>query len=159
MSLSNFKLFGWEKKPITVLRSIKPGDVFCFEVSKGRYCFGRIIAKVSVGHTAEIYDLFLPEPTVSEQQISAAKRIIPPVVLDSYGLFDKKISGEWRIIGSGPEFIPGGVDNFYFVYGAEENRKKVDIFGNTSPVSNAASQDYPAYSPKQDDQIKFMLGA
>ncbi len=93
MSLSNFKLFGWKKKPRTVLRSIKPGDVFCFEVSKGRYCFGRIIAKVSVGHTAEIYDLFLPEPTVSEQQISAAKRIIPPVVLDSYGLFDKKNIG------------------------------------------------------------------
>lgn len=42
--MSNFKFLVWEKKPRTMLRYVKPGDIFCFKADVGRYRFGRIMS-------------------------------------------------------------------------------------------------------------------
>ncbi|WP_408603357.1 Imm26 family immunity protein, partial [Salmonella enterica] len=41
--MSDYKFWGWDKKPRTMLRFVKPGDIFCFKLDEDRYCFGRII--------------------------------------------------------------------------------------------------------------------
>ncbi|EAN2280869.1 phosphotriesterase, partial [Salmonella enterica] len=29
--MSDYKFWGWDKKPRTMLRFVKPGDIFCFK--------------------------------------------------------------------------------------------------------------------------------
>ena len=40
MLISDFKLWGWDKKTRTMLRFIKAGDLFCSKLDEQRYCFG-----------------------------------------------------------------------------------------------------------------------
>ncbi|WP_180296972.1 Imm26 family immunity protein, partial [Snodgrassella alvi] len=88
--MSDFKLWGWDKKPRTMLRFIKAGDIFCFKLDEQRYCFGRIIIKIFIGHVAELFDNISNSPDISEAEIKQARRLIEPVILDSYSLFDRK---------------------------------------------------------------------
>jgi len=84
------KIWGWDKKKRTMIRFMKPGDIFCFRLNEDKYCFGRIIAKTVVGHIAEVFDYISEEPNIDENQVERPLRLIEPVVLDSYSLFDKK---------------------------------------------------------------------
>ena len=51
-------LWDWDKKPRTMRRFIKRGDIFCFRYDDNRYCFGRIIELITVGGLVEIFDSY-----------------------------------------------------------------------------------------------------
>ncbi|WP_179625274.1 immunity 26/phosphotriesterase HocA family protein, partial [Salmonella enterica] len=84
-----------------MLRFVKPGDIFCFKLDEDRYCFGRIITLMTVGHLSELFDIIKKPPGITELEISNARRIIEPIIVDTYSLFDKKLENgsDWRIIG------------------------------------------------------------
>ncbi|MDX5631104.1 MULTISPECIES: immunity 26/phosphotriesterase HocA family protein [unclassified Brenneria] len=157
--MSNFKLWGWDKKPRTILRSVKTGDIFCFKLDDSKYCFGRIISKIITGHVAEIFNFISKEPTISENNINIATRITPPIVIDTYSLFDKKIEkgSDWRIIGHQHDYIIKDVDDVFFVYGLGNSCKKVDVFGNETSVSEKDAENYPELSPNGDYHVKILL--
>lgn len=142
-----------------MLRFMKPGDIFCFRLNNEKYCFGRIISKTSPGHAVEIFNFTSTTPNITENIISESKRIIPPVVIDSYGLFDKKVypDSEWRMIGHQNNYIPKNIEDVYFTYGLGNSCKKVDIFGNESPISENEAWSYPRLSPHSDYHIKSLL--
>ncbi|EBA2709143.1 phosphotriesterase, partial [Salmonella enterica] len=73
-----------------MLRFVKPGDIFCFKLDEDRYCFGRIITLMTVGHLSELFDIIKKSPGITELEISNARRIIEPIIVDTYSLFDKK---------------------------------------------------------------------
>lgn len=158
--MSDIKFWGWDKKPRTMLRYLKSGDIFCFQLPNDKFGFGKIVAKVSVGHTAEIFDYFSHTPDDYDRVSFNSDSKSIPVILDSYSLFDKKISGEWRIIGHDEKNVIKPFEGIYFVYGPLGERKKVDMFGNVSDVSDVSdkeSENYPPYMPKNDFHIKNML--
>jgi len=155
--MTKIKIWGWDKKPRTMLRFIKPGDIFCFQFNEQTYCFGRIIAKIMTGHVAEIFDYISSEPHINEQGIEQSSRLIDLLILDSYGLFDRKIEGEWRIIGHQEEYIPKDVDNVYFTFGIDRWCKIIDIWGNEKSISASERSYYPVLSPRGDWYIKEIV--
>lgn len=159
MPMSNFKFWGWDKKPRTMLRFVKPGDIFCFRLDDTMYCFGRIISKISMGHVAEIFDFISSEPNILETNINEAKRIIDPMIIDTYSLFDKKIEpgSEWRIIGHQDDFSPENVDDIYFSYGVGNSCKKVDVFNNEYPITEEDKSNYYTFTSRRDMYIKVLI--
>ncbi|EBS4565575.1 phosphotriesterase [Salmonella enterica subsp. enterica serovar Tanger] len=157
--MSYFKVWGWDKKLRTMLRFVKPGDIFCFKLDGDRYCFGRIISKIITGHVAELFDYMSAAPEITEKKINEVKRIYSPIVIDTYGLFDKKVykDGGWRVIGHQSNFSPIDVENVYFTYGLESSCKRVDVFGNEISISKEESLKYPKLSPYGDFDIKKLL--
>ena len=154
--MSDFKFWGWDKKPRTMLRFVKPGDIFCFKLDERRYCFGRIMSLMTVGHIAEFFDIFMESPTVSESKINNSKRIINPIIIDTYSLFDKKIEegSDWRIIGHQDNYTPENIDDIYFAFGIGDFCKKKDFFGNVTSISESEWNLLPKLSPKGDFDIK-----
>jgi len=150
------KIWGWDKKPRTMLRFIKPGDIFCFRFDENTYCFGRIISKV-IFWTAEIFDYVSPNPEINEEAILKASRLINPVVLDAYCLFDRRTEGEWRIIGRQEDYTPQNMDNVFFTYGVASGCKKVDIWNNETPISAEEQKKYIMLSPDGDYGVKELL--
>ncbi|PIT55385.1 immunity 26/phosphotriesterase HocA family protein [Snodgrassella alvi] len=155
--MSDFKLWSWDKKPRTMLRFIKAGDIFCFKLDEQRYCFGRIIIKFMVGHVAELFDNISNSPAISEAEIKQAQRLIEPVILDSYSLFDRKSEGDWRIIGHQQNYVPTDMDGVYFTYGVQQWCKKVDIWGNKIPISEKEATSLPDVAPLGDYNIRKEL--
>ena len=87
------QIWGWHKKPRTMMRYIRRGDIFCFCFDDSRYCFGRIIERDKKSFCiVEIFDHVSDRPEISEEQIEKAKRLIPIDTIDDYWLFDKKAS-------------------------------------------------------------------
>lgn len=68
--MSNFKFWGWDKKPRTMLRFVKPGDIFCLKFDESNYYFGRVISKIITGHVVEIFDFVATTPELTEEDIS-----------------------------------------------------------------------------------------
>ncbi|MFP1785878.1 immunity 26/phosphotriesterase HocA family protein [Lonsdalea quercina] len=157
--MSDFDFWGWEKKPKTMLRFVKPGDIFCFKINDDKYGFGRIISKLTPGHVVEVFNLLLPKPIVSEKEIVNSKRAFPPVVIDTYGLFDKKVepTSDWRIIGHQKDYLPKDMNGFYFFFGIGNSCKKKDIFGNVYPITEDEAELLPELSPHTDYDIKKLL--
>ncbi|NIF24402.1 immunity 26/phosphotriesterase HocA family protein [Candidatus Pantoea multigeneris] len=157
--MNDFKFCGWEKKPRTMLRFVKPGDIFCFRLDDKKYCFGRIISKIMLGHVAEIFDSISSLPEISEKEIITAKKIIDLVVIDTYSLFDKKIENgsDWRIIGHQNNYTPKDIDGVYFTYGLGKSCKKVDVFDNESSISEEESKKFPRLIPHGDFDIKNLI--
>lgn len=63
---NDIKFWGWDKKKRTMQRFVKNGNIFCFQLDDNRYCFGRIIAKLLVGHVAELFGFLSPRPEITE---------------------------------------------------------------------------------------------
>ncbi|WP_081077329.1 immunity 26/phosphotriesterase HocA family protein [Burkholderia pseudomultivorans] len=145
---------GWDAKPRTMLRHIKPGDLFAFSLGDGKYGFGRIISAVSLGHVAEFFDRIADAPNFDVRDMINSKRLKQPVVLDSYSLFDRKMEGDWRIVAHQEDFNPTGVGEIFFTYGDGAGRRKVDVFGSESHVSEKEAKDLPFYSPFGDEDVK-----
>ena len=157
--MSKLIFWDWEKKKRTPLRFIKAGDVFCFQYHKSMYCFGRIISRLDIGCIAEVFDYVSNEPKISEECIDRSKRIIDPVNLDIYTLFDKKMMGDWRIIGHHESFTATNVDNMYFVYGVPNSWTKIDVYGNATPISNMEAENLPKFYVMNDYDIKELLAS
>ncbi|WP_114192132.1 immunity 26/phosphotriesterase HocA family protein [Edaphovirga cremea] len=157
--MSDFKFWGWDKKPRTMLRFVKPGDIFCFQFDDEKYGFGRIISKIMTGHVAEFFDFSSSGPNITESIIKKSKRAVSPVVIDTYGLFDKKgyPDSEWRIIGHQNNFSPENVEGVYFTYGLGSSCKKVDVFDNEISISEHEAELLPRLSPHSDYHIKSLL--
>lgn len=155
--MDDLKFWSWDKKNRTMLRFIKPGDIFCFEIPDGKFGFGRIVSKVSVGHSAEIFDYVAGEPYVSDVSILNSTKVALPLILDSYSLFDKKISGDWRVVGHQSKMPVKDFKGIYFVYGVPGEYKKVDMFGCVSNVSDEEFSNYPAYTPRNNYHVMSML--
>lgn len=157
--MSDFKFWGWDKKPRTMLRFVKPGDIFCFRLDENKYGFGRIISKIMTGHVAEVFNFTSYHPTIMESVIKKSNRAIPPIVIDTYGLFDKKgyPESDWRIIGHHDNFTPESIEGIYFTYGLGDSCKKVDIFDNEVPISEHEAKLYPRLSPHGDHDVKKLL--
>lgn len=139
MRMSNFKFWDWNKKPRTMLRFIKSGDIFCFRLDESRFCFGRIMFKMTVGHLSELFDIVKVSPEVTEYEINNAKRVIEPIIINAYILFDNKLDdgSEWRIIGHQENYVPENIDHIYFAFGIGNDCKKKDCFGNVFPISES----------------------
>ncbi|WP_197326187.1 Imm26 family immunity protein [Ralstonia solanacearum] len=148
------KKLGWEAKPRTMLRYIRPGDVFALALGGGKYGIGRIISTVSLGHVAEFFDRIVGDPDVSVVDVCGWRRLKRPVILDSYSLFDRKTEGDWRIVAHQENFEPRLVSDVFFTYGDGDGRRKVDVFDNETPVSASEARDIPSYSPLGDESVK-----
>ena len=158
--MSDFKFWGWDKKPRTMLRFVKSGDIFCFRVSDDEYRFGRIISKIKTGHVAEFFDYRSSTPEITSEKISNSKRIFNPVVIDTYTLFDRKKEkgSDWRIIGTQGNYVPSNVENIYFAYGIGDFCKKIDIFNKEISITEDEAMRIPELTPLRDIHIKNMLG-
>ena len=157
--MSDFKFWGWDKKPRTMLRFVKPGDIFCFKLDEGKYGFGRIVSKIISGHVAEIFDFISEFPEINEDDINAAKRVIDLIVIDTYSLFDKKIEkkSDWRIIGHQEKYIPNNIGGVYFSYGVGNSCKKVDVFNNEFSIAENEAKRIPELTPLRDIHIKKLI--
>lgn len=153
------KMWGWDKKERTMLRYIKPGDIFCFRFNAQTYCFGRIISEALLGHISEIFDYTSSSPTISEKNLEEANRLLDLIILSSYVLFDKKSSGEWRIIGHQEDYVPNDVDGIYFTYGVGKSCKKVDVMGNETPIDESEKSNYFTLASRIDDHIKKLVAS
>jgi len=132
-------LNGWTRKRRTMLRFIRPGDVFCFTRNDGLYYFGQIISENSMGHFAHILDIRRREASLTPVELQKAKPVMKPTVLDSYSLFDRKSDqdGDWRIIGRHEPVHATDLEHYFFVYGTPENWCKVNA---TNSVHCAATE-------------------
>ncbi len=149
----DLEIWGWEKKPRTMLRYLDAGQIFCFKFDDNTYCFGRLMTKVSVGHIAEFFDYTAHNPELGADSLNSAKRIYVQV-LDSYSLFDRKSEGDWRIIGACGNYIPTDVEDIIFHFGIGSGTRLVDFFDHTTPVSPDEAKKYPPLSPRGDYLIK-----
>ncbi|MDE6916055.1 MAG: immunity 26/phosphotriesterase HocA family protein [Lachnospiraceae bacterium] len=152
------KIWDWDKKKRTMLRFIKPGDIFCFPYDQSKYCFGRIISKIMTGHVAEIFDYMSADPIMNEGILSNSKRLMQVVILDSYSLFDRKSEGDWRIIGHEENYVPQNVENIYFTYGVASSCKRMDIFSeNIISIDESEKSKYIEVSPHGDIDVKRLV--
>lgn len=133
--MSDYKFWGWDKKPRTMLRFVKPGDIFCFKLDEDRYCFGRIITLMTVGHLSELFDIIKKSPGITELEISNARRIIEHQV----------------------NYNPKNLDGIYFALGIGDSCKKKDCYGNDFLISESEWKTLPKLSPKGDFDIKKRL--
>ncbi|GKS08953.1 immunity 26 domain-containing protein [Pseudomonas syringae pv. theae] len=149
------KPYSWDKKAKTMLRSIKSGDIFCFYLN-GKYRFGRIMTRNRLGHVAEIFEHVSDSPDAST--IESIGRVGCPVILDSYGLFDRKIEGDWRIIGHQEDYAPPQDEPMVFTMGIGEGCKKVDIFDNVTSIAEVEAKKLKNYSPLGESRVIDELG-
>lgn len=119
--MSDYKFWGWDKKPRTMLRFVKPGDIFCFKLDEDRYCFGRIITLMTVGHLSELFDIIKKSPGITELEISNARRIIEHQV----------------------NYNPKNLDGIYFALGIGDSCKKKDCYGNDFLISESEWKTLP----------------
>ncbi|WP_062608213.1 Imm26 family immunity protein [Caballeronia calidae] len=142
-----FDKFSWDKKKSTKLRFIRAGDIFCFHLDEGVFGFGRIMGKISMGHVGEIFDYFSDEPCFEDD---LPKRLFPPIILDSYALFDRKTSGDWRIVAHQNDFVVDEVGEIFF---RSVDGKKVDFFDQVVGDARHGESLIP-YSSMRDGLIK-----
>lgn len=133
--MSDYKFWGWDKKPRTMLRFVKPGDIFCFKLDEDRYSFGRIITLMTVGHLSELFDIIKKSPGITELEISNARRIIEHQV----------------------NYNPKNLDGIYFALGIGDSCKKKDCYGNDFLISESEWKTLPKLSPKGGFDIKKRL--
>lgn len=133
--MSDYKFWGWDKKPRTMLRFVKPGDIFCFKLDEDRYCFGRIITLMTVGHLSELFDIIKKSPGITELEISNARRIIEHQV----------------------NYNPKNLNGIYFALGIGDSCKKKDCYGNDFLISESEWKTLPKLSPKGGFDIKKRL--
>lgn len=133
--MSDYKFWGWDKKPRTMLRFVKPGDIFCFKLDEDRYCFGRIITLMTVGHLSELFDIIKKSTGITELEISNARRIIEHQV----------------------NYNPKNLDGIYFALGIGDSCKKKDCYGNDFLISESEWKTLPKLSPKGGFDIKKRL--
>ena len=147
----------WATAKRTRLRHIRPGDLFFFTVPGRGFGSGRIVARVSLGHTAEIFDPITVEPPRQFDPDTLTAH--PPVVIDSYSLLDRGREGDYRILAHDSEFDPGGrYDSVFFAFGAGPNRTRVDILGNRTAISEDEARHLPRYTPLGDARIQNLVG-
>lgn len=149
------KIWGWEKKPRTMIRYIKIGDIFCFKFDDHTYRFGRIAAK-EIFHIGEILDYVSDRPVITEEDIRGAEWLVV-TPLDTYSLFDRRTEGEWRIIGHQEDYIPKHMEDVWFSWGIASGCRKSDVYGHTVFISEQEWKALPPLSPGGDYNVKHEI--
>lgn len=150
------EIWGWDKKPRTMLRALEAGQIFCFKYDEKKFCFGRLMTKCCVGHIAEFFNYISDAPAITAEILSSCKRVSVQII-DSYSLFDRKTEGEWRIIGKRGNYIPSDVADIKFYMGIGSDLRIVDYFDHETKASAEEAKKYPPLSPHGDYQIKTEL--
>ena len=155
----NIKLRSWDEKPRTMQRYLKRGDIFCFVYDDNRYCFGRIIEiRPKRFCVAEIFDYTSETPAIDEETIENASRVIPPVNINAYILFDcKSMGGDWRIIGHQEDYYAPDYDDLFIGWGLEGDWKKEDLRGNLTKTSKEEYDKGLPNIPITDYTVKELL--
>ena len=155
---SKIQIWGWDKKPRTMRRYLKRGDIFCFRYDDSRYCFGRIIERDETSFCIiEIFDYVSEKPEISVEQVENAKRLITPDTVDDYCLFDRKMDGEWRIIGHYEDYRADDYDDIYLTFGIGNDWKKKDLYGNITKIPPEERHKYILHSCNTEYHIKNRL--
>ncbi len=129
-----------------------PGDIFAFKLDDGRWGFGRIVSKMTVGALAEFFDYTASQPVFDYSRIDTW--LIPPITIGIHGLFEARVEGDWRIIGHTDGFAP---DERYrdlrFVYG-DPHWIAVGVFDISEPVSAEEAHRHSFYAVRHDRNVK-----
>lgn len=140
-------------------QKVSPGDIFAYRLDDNRFGFGRIVANVSIGAIAEIFDFFSSQPIFDHSW--EKKWLIPPVPIESYSLLEVGALGDWRIVDHQPGYVPD--ERFHalrYVYGAAPFALTVtDIFENSRPISAQEAEGLPEFSPYDDFRFKELIMA
>ena len=157
--MNNIDLWGWDKKKRTMIRFIRTGDIFCFKIDDCLYGYGQIISIIDFGFIAEILGCTSSPDNITEHEIKNGNRILSPLFIDSYILFDRKTEkgADWRVIGRQDNFTPQNIENVFFTYGEGNSCKKINVLGEEVPITPEEASRLPIVSPKRDTQIKKML--
>lgn len=119
------------QKRLKKKEKIKPGDIFSFKINDGRYCFGRAINVTKNGTFIEIFDYISNYPVFDYAKLD--KWLIDPLVISASILFEKKMEGEWSIIGETPNYEPSEKlkkSIFYYGDGISGDYYTKNIYGN-----------------------------
>ena len=147
------KIWGWEKKPRTMFRFLKSGDIFCFKYDDHTYCFGRIMSKV-IFHIVEIFNYTSDKQINTDNEMLRSGRLLV-TPLDTYSLFDRKSEGEWRIIGRQKDYtLPEDAAGFWFSWGDYSAGRKSNPLGQTVSISKEEWTALPPLSPGGDYDLK-----
>lgn len=131
--MNNLKILGWDKKPKTLYRYIKEGDIFAFQIKIDLFGFGRILAKNPLGVSAEIFDVFETNPDDFFRNKNYDRTTTLFVtILDAHSLFQEKLDTEWRIIAKDADY-----DNPY-----------TDIYTSINPIMKIMHN--PDFSKKME---------
>ena len=161
--MSEIKLWGWDKKPRTMLRYTKVGDIVCFELdSTGtRFGYGQIISELIAGHPFKGFDIVHDHPDdITVEEIENAKKFGDIFILDVYSTLDYKKflqNGEWRVIGHQADFelLDSDLNSVFFAMGGKGMWKRKNLLNETVPISDEEASNYLAYGPVTGDQAKM----
>jgi hypothetical protein len=133
-----------------------PGDLFSFRYDEKHYGFGRLISNVSMGMVAEIYDYFSGSPIFDPNR--SEKWLVDPVLLDSFGLFERRSEGEWISIGKTPDYVtPDKFNDVFFVTGTPGKFQAVRVDNSRLDISQEAAIGHRRYTSCGDTQIKDLI--
>lgn len=149
----------WDSKPRTMLRFLKPGDRFAFETSPGRFGQGTLLAKVSLGHSAEIYPALVSDPADTSAWDDGAEPAFFEI-LDTYSLFDRRREGDWQRIATDAA-VPSrpAHRSTRFGYGSPGDGQSTDLFGHRAPVDEHEFARLPRYRPAGHRAVVARLAA
>jgi hypothetical protein len=133
------------------------GDVFAFRVTdKNLFGFGRLVASVSVGMVAEVFDYFSQQPILDYSRRD--NWLFSPIIIDQYTLFENKREGDWRIIDHLEGVDAGKLQNVRFVYGEPPNGLKgVRIDDSESAITQADARGLRNYSAMRDAAVQRLV--
>ena len=138
-------------------QKVTPGDIFSYRLDDGRFGFGRIVANVSIGAIAEIFDYFSRQPIFDHSKEKTW--LVPPVPIESYSLLEVGDLGDWRIIEHQTDFVPGDeYATLRYVYGTPPFALTVtDIYENERDIDIREAEGLPKYAAYDDFNFKKMI--
>ena len=72
-------------------------------------------------------------------------------------MFDRKIEGEWRIIGHQEDYKAHDFEDIYLTFGIGDDWKKEDLYGNVTKISEEERYKYILVFPEGDYWIKKLV--
>ena len=163
LNKKNIEIWNWDKKPRTLLRYIKVGDIVCYEMDKTGdfFGYGQLIADMKWGFALKIFKITHINPNdITLEDILDSKKLGRIFIIDSYATFDRKYTknGEWRIIGREKNFKleQTDIDNTYFVMGIKGMLQKINLLGESQNISDKEqdNNNYIWLSPLSGDLVK-----
>lgn len=159
--MDKINLWSWNTKVRTMLRYIKVGDIVCFEIdaSKEEYGYGILIAKLPYGFVFRALNIrHFKADNIKINELQNAKPFGKLFILDAYSTLDKKNTkdGEWRIIGNCEDYCLSkfDIDNVFFEFGVNGMKKKINLLGKETPITDNEAKNYELYSPVSGDEAK-----
>lgn len=135
---------------------LKAGDVLSIDLSNNEYAFARVLSKMSIGHSIEVFE-YIGNAVQDFTNIDFDKRLMPLQVIDSHSLFWLRKEGNWEIQQRDENFSLDMNETTKFEYGDHSNLTLVSIFGNTETKLAHDTNRYPPYIPQGDRGIKRMI--